>query len=1009
MKIYSLSLKRPITVLMLFLGLLVLGVIAVYRLPVEFLPDVSGSRMWISFPYRSSTPEDIERDILTPAEDALSTLPGLKSMWSRASANSAGISLNFEGSDTDINILASEVRDRLDRIKDKFPSDFDRYYIWKHDTNALPIVWAGIPIGDDYDKAVFLQEVVQRELGSVIGVSRVELDSEISSTILLKIDQNKLKALKIPFYLISSALSRNNINYSLGTIKGRYEEYYVRTSNKLHSMDEIRNIIIKDNIKVKDVAKITHRALDDENYSTINGKRAIYFAVYKESGANTLKTSTALKKRIKEIERKYGISIQVIFMQSDAISDSLNNLLNNGIWGAIFAIFVLIFFLRRLNLTLIIAFEIPLSIIFTLGVMYFFNITLNIVSMMGLMIVVGMLVDNAVVVTESIYKLRQEGYGMVKAILKGLREIMLAVISASLTTIIVFLPLLFAGGTMGKYLKYVGATIVIALVISLISSIMLIPLFSFVFMRNLKNSKDVTAPLKKVYKKILNWTLSHRIYAVFFILVFLFSMIIPVSHIDMRASMRQNSESIMIRFINAGGINKETLFNYAKQFEDAVLKNKKKLKVKYITQNVRPRGIKFEVYPTKDGIKFGMEKIKVQLKKLFPRNAVGVNIRFGWGHRSGGGTSNRKGVFDINIYGKNYKELYKIAQDLEPMLYKIDGIEDVDYGQDSTTKELEISLDKEKATSLGLENWRVLSTISNMLRSKKVGYIENKTGDIDIYIEKNDIDEMTIQKLKATPIILDNGAVIQLSSIAKFKIAPAKKVIIHDNREVTLNITLTTNRENLSALRKDITSMVSNYNFPKGYGLRMGEDFKEMNDNMKELGGQLLLAFLLVYMVMASLFESFNMPVAIVVVLPVAFAGAFWGLYLTKAPFDIMAQMGLMVLIGVAVNNGIVIIDHINRLRISGLTRFDAIIKGGVDRLRPVFMTTFTTVLGISPMAFGFQDSAYMKYSSMSITVIFGLLTSMVITLVLLPVVYTLFDDFSEFHVKKIRKAFTGR
>ncbi len=1007
MKLASLSLRRPVTVIMLFFALFVVGLIAVKKIPVEFLPQVSQAEMWIQFPYSGSTPRDIERDILIPAEDALSTLPYLKNMWARASVDGAGISLQFENN-ADMKVMYLEVRDRLDRIRSKWPADFENYFIWKENTSNIPILWAGIVNKSNKD-IKNIKEILEREIRSINGVSKVDIEGTPDNSIIIAVDEMKMKQYRISQNQLMNKLSRNNMNYSVGEIESDSTKQYIRIINKSVSLETFKKIPITTSANLEDIASVYYALPDDRNYSLIDGTRAIWISVNKESAANSVAISKSVQERLNKLSKKYNLQVAILFNQGDTITESLNNLITSGVWGASFAVIILFFFLRKIKMTLVIAFEIPLCIIFTLGIMYFAKVTLNLISMTGLIISAGMLVDNAIVVSEAIYKRREDGYSLIKAILKGSKEIGLAVILASLTTMIVFIPMLIEKGEMGIYLRFIGATIIIALSISLISSLLLIPLFSKLLVVTPGAVKDVTLPLKNSYKKIVQWTLAHRVYTMIAVIGFIIASFFPIINMKTGGPPQGGDGGIRIRFWNYGGLTQKEMFAAIKPIEQDLIKNKDKYNLNFVVLHVRTRGMSLEIFPDKTKIKQqkAEDMLREYVNKLPP--IAGLRVMFGWGHQTGGGRSTLKGVFNINIYGKNYESLYTIAEGIEPLLRKVPTVTEVDYGQDSETQELQIVIDRDKTSSLGLNNWQILSSTSSYMRSRKITSLETPDGDVDVNLQRKGLEDLNMQDLKNSTVVLNDGSFIGLQDITSFNLKPSLRMIFHNNRVTNLNITLTTTTEDYKKLRSQIDDALTAYDFPKGYGISYGEEFRNMDENMGSLMTNLVLAIFLVYMVMAALFESLNMPFAIIAALPLGIFGVFWGLFITGTAFDMMAQMGLLILIGIAVNNGIIIIDHINRLRIHGMNRHDALIQGGLDRLRPVIMTTLTTVIGIVPMALGTQDTQYVPYTGMGRVVVFGLITSTIVTLILLPVIYSIIDDVSEFHVKKLRAIFAKK
>ena len=1016
----NLSVKRPITVLMIFLALLVTGVISYYMIPVELFPQgFSAPYLGVWVNYRSSNPEEIEDQITKPAEELFRTVRGLKEISSYSGSNGAWLWLEFR-QNTDMNLAYSQISDRVERARLEWPDD--QRYVWinRYSDADEPILFFGVKFDSTLEDPNYLIEnKIKRRLERVSGVAKVEAWGTYQKIIQIEIDADRAKAYRINTYEVVNDLMADNFSISSGYVTEGNKKFYLRSLGQFKNLEQIKKLPINQNgLKLEDVARVTYDIPERRFIQRIDKSPSAMVAIYKESTANTVELAAKLENEIKQFESEKmfrGLEFRVLFNQASFILTTVNDLKVSGMWGGFFAMIVLFFFLRRFFMTSIITLAIPLSLLISLTVMYFIDWTLNIMTMMGLMITVGLVIDNSIVVVENIYVRKRLGEDPVKASIGGASEVALAVTLATLTTVVVFLPMIVINDDAGFkfYMMQIGFPVIFALLASLGVSLLFIPLAA----KYSISTKVIAEPRIIEWGKIkvqraVNWTLTHRLDAFLIALVVLLSISIPMNKIPKTDEASGNANDFRLRFDIPNSFTIEKTDQMFGMFEDLLLAKKEEYDIKTISSRFRSSWGQIQVFLNShqsswwqeafDNFFYGLgfkekermtrEEVIADIKENFPK-VPGVNMFTSWHDR--GSSSNS---VTVHLTGDDTGKLMEIAEDVKRLLRQIPDINSVSTDDDEESKdEIRIMLDNQKLNRAGLSPSQVAYTISYALRGYELPELRDGEKEITVRTQYLKEDRETLEQLKNIRFTASNGQELPLSAIATFKTAKGLGEIHRLNGKTSLEVEASTALDDLEQLSASIDEVMKNYNMPRGYEWSKGRRFSDMHETDMAQTFAIVMAITFVFLLMGVLFESFILPLSVIVSIPFSFFGAYWLLYITGTSFDIMAGIGLIILIGIVVNNAIVLIDLANRLREEGLSRTEALMRASRRRFRPITMTALTTICGLLPMAVGNSSLIGIPYAPLGRVIIGGIATSTIFTLVFVPLFYTFFDDLREF------------
>ncbi len=1011
------SIRRPVTTAMIFFSLLVLGLFSARLLPLELFPAIEAPFIAVSIPYPGSTPLESERVLAQPAEEILATLKGVDFIQSTSDENGAMIALIFDWG-MDVSTQSVEAKARLEAARDQFPADLQRFLVFKFNTQDEEMlslrISSDLDLSNAYDK---LQRNLVRPIERLPGVARVELQGIESKEIHIDLLADQVEARGIDMQQLNTLLSRSNFSVSAGLMSNQGRRYLVNPVGEFRSVDEIRQLVIDRNgTRLDEIAEVTY-APGERDYSRhLDQNYAVGLQIFRERGANLVEVAASILSEVNaasEREEMRGIELFILENQAAGVTSSLSDLLGAGLLGALFSLIVLFLFIRNIPMTLMISLAVPLSLTITLGVMYLLGLTLNILSMMGLMLAVGMLVDNAVVVSESIISQREHGEtNPVKAASKGVREVGLAVLAGTVTTMAVFLPNIFGEpDIISLFLRHVAIAICVSLLASLVIAQTLIPLLTTRMRVDPKaverREKSFIYRIKNKYARFLRWTLEHRYKAWFFIFLYVISVMIPMNVVETEMNPETNDRRL---FMNYNLLGSYTLDEIQKEgidkIENYLYGNQEELEIKSVYSYWDEQGNAQTTILLTDSdmaIK-DSSVIKDMIREGMPQITIGKPT-FGWQQ------SNSSNGASIVIYGDSSEVLRDIADDVIFHLSPIEGLVDLTTDQSSGDREINVVVNRDKAASYGLNATQIATVISFAMRGTELNSFRGPDGEVPIRWQFSDADSQSIDNLKSIKLDAPDGQRIPLSSVVDISVSSGPQSIIRSNRKTSITIQGALNDLKPDAAKAAIEERMESFALPAGYSWSPGRNFELDQEQLQKMIRNLLLAVLFIYFIMAALFESLIHPFTIVTGILFSMIGVYWFFLLTGTSFSLMAMIGMLILVGVVVNNGIVLIDHINRLRRDGMGRTDAVVQGGRDRLRPILMTVGTTVLGLLPLCIGDTQlgGEGPPYYPMARAIVGGLTFSTVVSLCVLPTIYVTFDDMRLWGKRLIKNARRGR
>ena len=999
MSLPRLAVNRPVTTAMVLLSLLVLGGISFTRIPLTYLPDVDFPGVFVTVPYPNASPRQIEREIVQPLEEALATIPGARRINSTATADRADLQLEFTWGET-VDVARAKVFEAVEDARRDLPSDVKEIYVNTFSTTQIPIVEArisapGMDLSANYDR---LERRIADPIRRVPGVARVDLDGVEPREVRINLRLDRLAAHRVDLGEVTERVSGMNRNVSLGRIRADGVVTPVRGFGALSAIDEIGGLPLNDRgLTVADVAEVTYqeppipfgRHLDDET--------AIGLTVYKSAEANTVEVATAVTELIEaEIAADpalNGINLFVWEDQAEEITSGLSGIRTEGLLGALLAVLVLFLFLRRVDTTSIVSLTIPMSIIATAIVLYFAGRSLNVLSMMGMMLGIGLLVDDAIVVLESVVREHGRGIPAKLAAISGAQAVSGAVIASTVTTAVVFLPAVVGSkNQMSIWLGEIGLAISLTIFCSLFISLTLIPLVS----SRLLARKPSVAPrwterLGDLYQRVLRFTLRRRWVTAGIAVAFLATAILPF-FLGLSTAM-------------FSGLNRNRIF-LAYEFSDFHYKEDSRIAVLAVERELaglrEELGIEsvysfFAENEAQTVISFGKEHIsdaegkemKERVKEALPV-LPGTRIVFGDDDQETGGDSM---FFRVRFYGEDSERLAEFAKRAETRIAGVGGVADIRSTEDTPRKEVVVRPRLEEAARLGITPQDLAEIFGFTLGGRPLRRFQTEDREAEVLLTMSQKDVSRVEDLENFTLMSDGGVPILLGDLADFEIVERSRAIRRVDRKAVATLRAAYEGEEWDDARAAIEEELDAMALPAGYSWSFGDRISRQDTDLQTMAVNYLLALLLIYIVMAAQFESLIHPLAILISIPYALWGASWTLLFTNSPFNLMAQIGMLILMGIVVKNGIVLIDHVNKLRREGMDRSEALLVGGRDRLRPILMTAGATMLALFPMAVGRTGLDGLYYFPLARAVIGGLAASTVLTLVILPFFYTLLDD----------------
>lgn len=1018
-RLVSLSLRRPIAVSVLLASTLVLGLVATLGIPVELVPrGFEDPFLRVIVPWRDSPAPEVLDKVVRPLEEELASVGGIDRINSLAIVGSGRIFLRFKQG-TDMDVAYREVRDRVERARRRLPEDVERIYLRKDDDAGIPIYVLGLAIDDtlanSYD---LIENEIVLPLERIDGVAAVDTDGLVEKEILIELDRERAAAAGINIWSLAQELGQDNFTMASGQVRAADRKLLLRSTATYGGLDQLRARPVSPTARLGDIATISYDLPDWKFRVRAMSHPAVAVVVRKEGDANTLEVTRRVEEAVERMRsnpRLSSIESLELFSQRKVILESLTTLLRSGQIGAFFAVAVLFFFLRRVRMTLIITLSIPLSLLVALTVMFLSDESLNIISLLALMISVGLLVDNSVVVAENIFRLHRDGLPRREACVRGASQIALAIVMATLTTVIVFLPASLVEGQAQFFLLRLSVPISVALVASLVVALLLIPLAVYATLpgnggaaggipptRFRAGHERLNAVLRRAYEatfgrlndaygRLLERALARRAEAL---------ILLVVAFAGTLAVFGQRVEFVGMQEEERGGFNidvelpSNTTF---KETEDYFLACEKVIEgmreeldlagwfVFHRTNFGRVEGW-FNTPRTND---LTPSKVTERVLAALPRKAGGRL----YAGEEGQDEELGKGEYTLELYGDDPEQLEAVAVDIEKLLIGVPGVLGAKKNADRPTEELALVVERERARAQGVSPQVVAGLVGYALRGQALPRATYQGRQIPVRVRFEESDRNSLAELGDFEVPTAEGESVALSSLTGVRWLPSSQEIWRTGRRTSRSITVELAEEGRKETRERLDALASGLELPEGVTRDIRRPAGQDEDLMALLSA-LLFSVLLIYLLMAFLFESFVLPLSIVMTMPLAFLGVAWAHVAAGLDIDFLGVVGIVLLVGVVVNNGIVLVDLINRLRAEGMQRAEAVETAAQQRLRPILLTSLTTAFGLIPMAMGDSKFVGTPYYPMGRMVLGGILVSMAYTLVLVPLLYTMLDDF---------------
>jgi len=1028
MKLPEFGVRFPITNLMIFLAILILGLVSLSKLPLDLMPEIEPPVISVITGYEGASAEDVENKVTEIIENNLATVSNLDKLTSRSLEGFSVVSCRFKWG-TNLDEASNDVRDKLEFAKRVLPDEIDTPIVFKFNTSLIPIIFIGVNSSEDSYPQLY--RLVDKQAGDALkripGVGAVQVFGGMERQINVDLDRGRIEAYRLSVQDIVDRLAKENITLPAGDLKTGFLDYNLRVPGEFTNPAQIKDIIVAQDqdriVYLKDVAEVADSFKELTIKVRSNGKPAVMMMIQKRSGANTVEVANLIKAEVKRLEKRFpaDVNFSILMDSSEHITQSIKDLTSTIYWGGFFVILVVFFFLRQLWPSLIISLTIPFSLIIAFIFMFMFGYTLNIMSLTSLAIAIGMVVDNAIVIVDNVSRHIERGQKPKEAAVFGASEVGLAISASTFTTVVVFFPMVFLTGITGIMFKQLALIITVTLLASLFTALTFSPTLCSKLLRPAKEEpKDKKISFSKRlyeisghyferlesnYSRLLGWSLRHKkITVLIAIVIFVFSMLL-IPKIGTEFVPEEDTGDLNIQIELPVGTRVEQTDEVAKQGEALLKKNLPEAQMIFarvgqssgsrfgagfgqrMGTNVITLGAKLKkVDERKRSIKEISEDIRPKISSLLGVKKINIQAGSPFARILFGGGK----PISIEIFGYDLVATDNLAYQLKSEIAKIKGVVDITISRELGMPELLVEVDRPKASSLGLN----MATITDTLRTYFYGNTATKyreAGDeYDVFVRLKDSDRRSIKDIQDIPIATPAGKIIRLSNIARVVPGTGPIEIERQNQERIIKVEANTFRRSLGEVAQDIRAVIAKTKIPPDVTINLGSDIEEQAKAFRELLVLLVLGGILVYMVMASQFESLLDPFIVIFSVPFAFSGVAFGLFFGNITLSVISFLGLVMLIGIVVNNAIVLVDYINILRSRGFSMYEAITVGGANRLRPVLMTTITTLFGMLPLALSRGEGSEL-WRPLGMSMIGGLSISTFITLILVPVLYAIF------------------
>jgi CzcA family heavy metal efflux pump len=995
---------------MIVLAILALGAVSLRSLTVDLFPKIDLPVAVVATSYEDAAPQEVENLISRPIESAVSTVEGIETVQSQSQSGSSLVIMMFSNG-TDLDQALLDVRESVDQVKGMLPSQAGDPNIMRFNPDQLPVIWVGLT-GDD---TASLTDIADNQLVPFFerqgGVGSVSVEGGKEREIQLVLNEAKLQQYGVTTQTIIQSLNSSNQSASVGTVEKGDKDLQLRVTGEFKSMKDIKQTLVQTEagatVQVEDLAEVKDAYKDESGLTLVNGKPSVVLSILKKTDSNTVEVATNIKESMKEIEQDLpkDVHLNVIIDTSDFIQMSIDSVVQNILIGGIISIFILLLFLKSIRATLVIGLSIPIAIITTFILMYFTGETLNILTLGGLALGLGMMVDSSIVILEHIYSYRQQGYNLKEAAIKGASELAPAVIASTTTTLVVFLPIVYVEGIASDMFTPLALTVSFSLITSLVVAITLVPMLSSKLLQ--KAIKDsgrrywfdrFLGWLTNGYRNSLKWVLGHRKTTIFATILAIVASLALTPFIGAEFIPSADQGQLEVRVETPPGSSLQHTEKLVEQVNKELKEFTPLIETNYVNvgsgtftsgggiSNSNQAIYTIQLIPSGEREKTTVDIVKEMDDKL--KELAGAEITV----NSMDSGMNMGDPIQIQLNGPEHELLRELAGEVTKEIDDVNGVYNPETSASEGVPQLNIEINQDRAAMYGLNHEQILGQVQIQFTGQVVTQYREDGKEMDVTLIYPKEQRSKIADLHDMKIQTPQGTTISLDEVAEFKQMSGPVSLQRENQQPQINVSSQVVDRDLGSITADVESVLDNMNFPEGYSYQIGGQAQDMTESFTDLAIALVFSIFLVYAVMAVQFENFIFPFIIMFSMPATVIGVVLGLFIMDIPLSIPGFIGIIMLAGIVVNNSIVLVDYINLLRRKGMARYEAILEAGRSRLRPILMTTLTTILAMVPLALALGEGAEMQ-QPLAVTIIFGLGISSIFTLLLIPVIYTLFDD----------------
>lgn len=1019
MQLARFSIKHKVTISMIYILVVGFGIFGLTQLKMALYPNLTMPMIIINTSYRGVGPEEIEELVTRPIEEAVATTENVDTVSSSSQEGTSQVTLEFDWG-VDMNQAEIDVRNNLDGIEAQLPDDADAPVVMALNTSMMPVLVVAVtsPNLGAAELRELAEDKIEPMLERISGVASASTMGGLARQINVNVNPILLASYNLSAQDVVTALQKGGQLYPAGTISTSTRKFTLRVYSEYHSLTQVENTIIKQQggvpVRLKDVATVEDGYEELTSDVRVNGGQGIIVMVQKQSDANTLQTAQNVKKTIPAILAVLpeGTQLATVMDQSTSIESSINNLYDTAIQALALTLAVIYVFLLNWRGSLIMSISMPISVIATFGLMMMADITLNMVSMAGLALAIGMLVDNSVVVLENIFRHRAMGKPMEEAAEIGAREVGMAIMASTLTTVVVFVPVLFVPGMSGELIRDMVITISFSLGVSIIVALTLVPLMTTKLLGAYDEQREkaqrwmfkrlidgAITGMTRLYQRTLGWSMRHKALTLFVVIAMFAGSFTLVSSIGGEFLSLMDQGSITIKLQQAAGVPLNTLRQTALQLEQIIKAEVPEAESSYISfgsssgmmsAGASEISLNLRLVGKEQRTRSESQIADALRKRIDPMPGVTYAVAQNSGPTSGGS------AIELNIRGHDLDAAQSLAEQFKAQMQKMTGFVDIQLSMKESVPQMQVKLDQDVLNDFQIADTTVAQVVSTAIAGSTAGKYREGGDEYDISVQFAPAYRQDREALGEVLIPINNGAsLVPLSQLGAIEETRSAPTIYRENQERYASVTCNLSGIDLANARKQVEAMIAATPLPENMTVEISGDAEDQQKSVIYYGIAFLVSIVLVYMVMASQFESLVDPFIVMFTIPLCAMGVIGILYLTNTPMGVMALIGVVMLAGIAVNNGIVLVDYINQLRAAGMELYQAVEASGVDRLRPVIMTAGTTILGMLPMALELGSGSEL-WSPLGRVVIGGLTTTTFLTLYVIPILYIVFERLAD-------------